>query len=158
MFLRENIENVNAHYNFTASEIIKDLPNIDGFFSTYGTSGTLIGAAKKIKEYNKNIQVISVIPNRQNHNIPGIYSNAKLKYFDKSLIDKTIKIEEVEAYKILDYLAKTEGITVGISSALAISDALPSPTIPATFSLPLRNPFSWKPPSKRGLTLTDGAR
>lgn len=120
----DNIENINAHYKYTANEIINDLPLIDGYFSTYGTSGTLLGTAKRLKEYNQKIQIISVIPNDKSHHIPGIYSNAKLKYYDKKLIDKTIKIDEVEAFNMIDYLAKNEGITVGISSALAIKGAI----------------------------------
>ena len=120
----DNIENINAHYIYTANEIIKDLPTIDGFFATYGTAGTLIGTARRLKEYNKNINIISVIPNTKSHYIPGIYSNAKLYNYDTKLVDKTMKIDEVEAFNMIDYLAKNEGITVGISSALAIKGAI----------------------------------
>ena len=48
---------INEFELIKANEIINDLPLIDGYFSTYGTSGTLIGTAKRLKEYNQNIQI-----------------------------------------------------------------------------------------------------
>lgn len=120
----ENIENINSHYLFTAKEIIKDLPLIDGYFSSFGTAGSLIGVAKRLKEFNKNIKIISVKPKSKKHHIDGVYSNLKLKNYDKSLIDDQMIVDDIDSFNMINYIAKNEGISIGISSALAISGAI----------------------------------
>ena len=117
-----NKNNVLAHYNGTANEIIQQIPNITHFISSLGTSGTLIGTSKRLKEFNKNIKIIAVEPNK-NHKIqglknmnesiiPGIYNE---KYFDKKIL-----VEDNEAFKTTRLIAKKEGLLVGMSSGAAM--------------------------------------
>ncbi len=118
--------NLEAHYFGTAQEIIKQLPLIDTFVSGIGTGGTLIGAAKRLKEYNKNIKIVALEPDKMpllsnkkivgNHKIEGIGDDFVPDLVDKSLIDEIILINDDDAINMSRLLAKKLGLGVGISS------------------------------------------
>ncbi|MFP4402893.1 MAG: cysteine--tRNA ligase [Candidatus Woesearchaeota archaeon] len=121
-----NKNNYLAHYKTTANEIIKDLPNIDMFICALGTSGTIIGCSKKLKEYNKKIKTIAVEPtighkiqglkNMNEAIVPGIY--------DENLYDEKITVIDEDAYNYARQIMKIEGIFVGMSSGAALFGAL----------------------------------
>jgi len=130
----DNISNVNAHYFGTSLEILNDLDNkLDVFIAGFGTSGTLIGCAKRFKEVNKDIKVIGVEPfssplvNKNEagpHKIQGIGANFIPSLYQKELVDEVIDITNEDAYKNVMLLAKKEGILAGISSGACLEGAL----------------------------------
>ena len=123
-----NSMNIDAHYNTTGLEIINSLPNIkiNKFVSGIGTGGTLMGIAKRLKEYDSNIKVIALEPkqlpimtkgiNNGSHKIEGIGDDFIPKIVDKNLIDKIVIIDDMDAINMSRILAKNFGLGVGISS------------------------------------------
>ena len=130
----ENESNVKAHYETTSWEILKDLNGkIDVFIAGVGTSGTLIGNAKRFKEFNENVEIIGVEPYSSPllnkgisgaHLIQGLGPNFLPKIYDKSLVTRVIDIKNEEAYEGTRLLAKKEGLLCGISSGAALKAAL----------------------------------
>lgn len=128
-----NPNNLQAHYETTANEIINDLRSVDIFIAGIGTAGTICGVAKKLKEYNANIKIIGVEPKSSPlitqgktgiHKIQGIGANFIPKLFNKNLVDEVIAISDEDAIKTAQDLAKKEGLFVGISSGAAMKCAL----------------------------------
>ena len=91
-----------------------------------GTTGTVMGVSKKLKQYNKNIKIVGVEP-FINHKIQGL-KNLKEAYkpriYDKTLLDEKINIKDEDAYETARLLAKKEGLFVGMSSGAAMFVAL----------------------------------
>lgn len=122
----ENMDNVRAHYETTGEEIIKQLPTVKGFVSGIGTGGTLIGVGKRLKEYNENIKVVALEPDKmpllsqnkiiKHHKIEGIGDDFVPKIVDKSIIDDIYLINDDDAINMSRKLSKELGIAVGISS------------------------------------------
>lgn len=119
-----NINNEKAHYENTAKEIIKDLPELDAFFVSYGSYGTINGCAKALKEHNSNIKVHKVILSNKNHSIPGIYSNSNINHKCDKFIDKIDKVVEEKAYNIVKEIAFNDGVFIGLSSGVNIAACL----------------------------------
>ncbi|MBU0636825.1 MAG: cysteine synthase family protein [Patescibacteria group bacterium] len=122
-----NPENWKAHYYGTAEEIWKQTNGkITHFVAGIGTSGTLMGISKRLKEYNSKIKIIGVEPNL-NHKIQGL-KNMKEAYkpgiYDKTLLDEKINIKDEDAFEMSRCLTKEEGIFVGMSSGAAMFVAL----------------------------------
>jgi len=124
-FSSEN--NVLAHYETTSKEIILKLgKNIGGFVSGVGTGGTLIGTAKGLKEYDKEIKIYAMEPDKMpmlsqnkiisNHKIEGIGDDFIPEIVDKSLIDEVITVDDDDSINMSRKLASKLGIGVGISS------------------------------------------
>lgn len=122
----DNIKNIEAHYNTTGKEIIESLNNINGFVSGIGTGGTLMGVSKRLKEYDKNIKIIAIEPdklpilskgiNEGSHKIEGIGDDFIPSLVDKDLIDKVIDICDDDAINMSKLLSRKFGLGVGISS------------------------------------------
>jgi len=122
-----NKNNPLAHYFSTAEEIISQTNgNIDFFLAAKGTTGTLMGIGLKLKEYNKNIKVIGVEPN-MNHKIQGLKNMNEAvipEIYDSSLLNKTIFVEDENAFQTTRNLARYEGIFAGMSSGAVMYAAL----------------------------------
>ncbi len=118
-----NQDNYLAHYHSTAPEIWKDTnEKITHFISSMGTTGTIMGVSKFLKEKNQKIQIIGAQPT-DGSNIPGIrrWSKEYLpKIYDGSRVDKIIDVSQEEATEMTRRLAKEEGIFVGMSSGGAL--------------------------------------
>ena len=122
----ENTLNVEAHYNGTGKEILRDLPEVDTFVSGIGTGGTLMGVAKCLKEHNDSIRIVALEPSKMpmlsgekiigNHKIEGIGDDFIPKIVDENLIDKVILIDDEDAINMSRMLAQKLGLGVGISS------------------------------------------
>jgi len=116
-----------THYKTTAEEIWKQTNgNIDYFVSALGTSGTIMGVGKGLKENNPNIKIVEAHPVK-GHYIQGLKNMDEAivpAIYDKSKIDESIKVESEDAYKITRELVKKEGIFVGSSSGAAMYAAL----------------------------------
>lgn len=123
----ENKNNVLAHYETTGKEIIEKLDgNVKGFVSGIGTGGTLMGVAKRLKEYNKDIMIYALEPDKmpllsqnkifKNHKIEGIGDDFIPKIVEKDKIDKIIIVNDDDAINMSRKIALNLGIGVGISS------------------------------------------
>jgi len=120
-----NPENPLAHTK-TADEIIYQLPNITHLVAGIGTSGTLMGLSKRLKDYNSKIKIIATEP-QEKHKIQGLKNLTESiipNIYNKEKIDKTILVYNNEAYSITKELALKEGLLVGISSGANMFSAL----------------------------------
>ncbi len=122
-----NEDNWKAHYNTTGPEIWRDTDKkITHFVSSMGTTGTIMGTSTFLKEKNRDIQIIGVQPTDDSR-IPGIrkWPEAYLpKIFNPKKVDRIMEVSEAEAKKMTQYLAKQEGIFVGMSSGGAATAAV----------------------------------
>jgi len=122
-----NPYNVLAHYETTGEEIIKSIgENIGGFVSGVGTGGTLIGVGKRLKEFDKEIKLYAMEPDKMpllsqnkimsNHKIEGIGDDFIPDIIDKTLIDEVITVDDEDSVNMARIIALKLGIGVGISS------------------------------------------
>jgi len=122
-----NEDNPMMHYRTTGPEIWRDTNGtVTHFVSSMGTTGTIMGTSKFLKEKNPDIQIVGCQPTEGSH-IPGIrkWPEEYLpKIFDRSRIDKVISVDEQDARRITKRLAKEEGIFAGMSSGGAVYASL----------------------------------
>ena len=122
-----NPDNYNAHYKTTGPEVWKDTNGlITHFVSAMGTTGTIMGVSRYLKEQNKNIQIVGTQPT-DGSSIPGIrrWSPEFLpKIFERERVDRIIDVSETEAKEMTRRMAKEEGILAGMSSGGALTAAL----------------------------------
>jgi len=122
-----NENNPKMHYQSTGPEIYRDTNGeITHFVSAMGTTGTIMGVSKYLKEQNPAIQIVGVQPG-DGAKIPGIrkWPEEYLpKIFDRSRINSVIEVTEEEARKMAQRLAKEEGVFGGMSSGGAVAAAL----------------------------------
>lgn len=123
----DNEYNVLAHYETTGPEIWNQTNgNIDIFITGIGTTGTLMGVGKFLKEKKPEIKIIAIEPTK-NHKIQGLKNLEESiipKIYNPDLIDNKIVIDDEEAFKFTRLLATKEGIFVGMSSGAAVAGAL----------------------------------
>jgi len=112
-----------AHYRTTGEEIWKQTDGrINYFVSSLGTSGTIMGVGRALKEYNPQIKVVSAHPVK-GHYIQGLKNMEEAivpTIYDPSQIDITIMVETETAYEMARQIVKKEGIFVGMSSGAAM--------------------------------------
>jgi S-sulfo-L-cysteine synthase (O-acetyl-L-serine-dependent) len=122
-----NPDNPLAHYETTGPEIWNDTAGrITHFVSSMGTTGTIMGAGKYLKERNPKIEIIGAQPD-EGSNIPGIrkWPEAYLpKIYEKSRVDRLEYVSQAEAEEMARRLAREEGIFCGISAGGAVHVAL----------------------------------
>jgi len=116
-----------AHYRTTGEEIWKQTGGkIDYFVSSLGTSGTIMGVSKVLKEHNPNIKIVCAHPVK-GHYIQGLKNMEEAivpSIYDPSQIDITIMVETEAAYEMTRQIVSQEGIFVGMSSGAAMYAAL----------------------------------
>lgn len=125
----DNPANPDAHYSSTGPEIWNDLDGkIDIFVACVGTGGTLTGVGKYLKSKNPDIKIIAVEPSASPllskgtagaHKIQGIGANFVPENLDTDIYDEIITVSDDDAFSCARYLAKNEGLLVGISSGAA---------------------------------------
>ncbi|MEC9313425.1 MAG: cysteine synthase CysM [Pseudomonadota bacterium] len=122
-----NIDNPLAHYKGTGPEIWRDTQGkVTHFVSSMGTTGTIMGVSRYLKEQNPAIQIIGVQPS-EGASIPGIrrWPQAYLPdIFEPERIDQTLDVSQEEAESTMRELASQEGIFAGVSSGGALAVAL----------------------------------
>ncbi|MES9964476.1 MAG: cysteine synthase CysM [Candidatus Sedimenticola sp. 20ELBAFRAG] len=122
-----NMDNPQAHYESTGPEIWRDSHGeITHFVSAMGTTGTIMGTSRYLKEQNPDIQIIGVQP-AEGASIPGIrrWPEEYLpKIFERSQIDREMDVTQSDAEETTRRLAGEEGIFCGISSGGAVAAAL----------------------------------
>jgi len=123
-----NPANWRAHYDTTGPEIIQQTQGrVTHFIAGVGTSGTLMGTGRRLREHNPNIQIVAVQPFEELHGIEG------LKHMDTAIVpsiwderfpDVKIPVATEDAYAMARSLAREEGIFVGQSAGAAVWAAL----------------------------------
>ena len=122
-----NMDNPLAHYESTGPEIWRDTHGeVSHFVSAMGTTGTIMGNSRYLKEQNPDIQIVGVQP-EEGASIPGIRRWPKEylpSIFDAARVDQTIDIGQQLAEDTTRALAEKEGIFCGVSSGGAVAAAL----------------------------------
>lgn len=120
-------DNPLAHYEGTGPEIWRDTQGkLSHFVSSMGTTGTIMGTSRYLKERNDAIQIVGVHPD-DDASIPGIRRWPKEyepKIYDASAVDSIIRVSQQQAEDTTRALASKEGIFAGISSGGAVAAAL----------------------------------
>ena len=128
-----NQSNVKAHYNYTAPEIFKDIPDIDYIVAGIGTGGTATGIGKYILDNNKQTKVVGVEPESSPlltkgkaspHKIQGIGANFIPEILDQKVISEIIDVSDDNAINTAREICLTEGLLVGISSGASVYGAI----------------------------------
>ncbi|MFQ6609371.1 MAG: cystathionine beta-synthase [Fidelibacterota bacterium] len=129
-----NPNNPDAHYQFTAQEIIDDFgTDLDMIVMSVGTGGTITGVAKRLKEENPNIIVVGVDPfgsilgggdDVYPYLVEGIGYDFFPDVLDNALVDEYVKINDKDSFLMARRLIKEEGLLVGGSSGSAVWAAL----------------------------------
>jgi len=118
-----NHYNKMAHYETTACEILDQTSGkIDYFVSAIGTSGTIMGVGKYLKEYNPNVKIVCAHPVK-GHYIQGLKNMEEAivpAIYDPSMIDVEVMVESQDAFEMTRQLARKEGIFAGMSSGAAM--------------------------------------
>lgn len=122
-----NPDNYEAHYKTTGPEIWRDTDGgITHFVSSMGTTGTIMGCSRFLKEQNQNIQIVGCQPS-EDSSIPGIRRwpvEYLPKIFEPKRVDRIMDVTQEEATDMTRKLAKEEGIFAGMSSGGAASAAI----------------------------------
>jgi cysteine synthase B len=116
-----------AHYRTTGDEIWRQTGGtVTHFVSALGTSGTMMGVGRALKEHDPGIKVVSAHPVK-GHYIQGLKNMEEAivpSIYDPSMIDTTIMVETEDAYEMAREIVKKEGIFVGMSSGAAMYAAV----------------------------------
>ena len=119
----ENEDNIRAHYETTGPEIWRQTEGRVGWFvAGYGTTGTLTGVARYLKDQSPAVQIVGVEP-EPGHRLPGLksFNEAKVpSLLDKSLIDHTVVVSDEDAYAITKRLWREEALMVGPSTGAVV--------------------------------------
>ncbi len=122
-----NGDNPNAHYTSTGPEIWQQTQGrVTHFISSMGTTGTIMGCSKYLKEQNPAVQIIGLQP-MEGAAIPGIrrWPQEYLpKIFDAARVDRIVDLSQDEAEQTMRRLAREEGIFCGVSSGGAVAAML----------------------------------
>ena len=122
-----NADNPAAHYGGTGPELWAQTEGqITHFVSSMGTTGTIVGVSRFLKERNSNIQIVGLQP-AEGASIPGIRRWPKAympSIFSDENVDQIVSMSQVRAEKTMRELAKKEGIFCGISSGGAVAAAI----------------------------------
>ena len=123
-----NDANWRAHYETTGPEIIEQTDGrITHFVAGLGTSGTFMGVGRRLREFNPDVQLISVQPDSPMHGVEGLkHMETAIRpgIYDDTLADENVRIATERAYAFTRRLASEEGMLVGVSSGAALAAAL----------------------------------
>ena len=124
----DNPANWQAHYQTTGPEILEETGGrVTHFVAGLGTTGTLTGVGRFLREVKPDTQVVGVQPDGPLHGLEGLKhlpSSHLPGIFDPALVDRMEAVATEQAYGMLHELARAEGLLVGVSSAAALVAAL----------------------------------
>ena len=126
MYQYGNAGNPGAHYETTGPEIIEAVPDVDMFVGGLGTGGTLMGVARRLKEYNSSVKIVAVAPEPEDF-ISGLRSLEDgfiPPILDISLLDSRMLVGSLEAFQTTKRLLAEEGIFAGVSSGSVVYGAI----------------------------------
>jgi cysteine synthase B len=123
-----NPSNPQAHYDTTGPEIIEQTEGrVTHFVASIGTGGTVMGAGRRLKEFNKDIRVIAVEPSSPLHGLEGLKHMASSivpGIYHEEDLDEKVPAPTEESYDMAKRLAREEGLLVGQSSGAALWGAI----------------------------------
>lgn len=124
-----NPENPRAHYETTAVEIIEQTQGeVTHFIAGLGTSGTLIGTGRRLREFNPNIKIIAMQPSGPFHGLEGMKHMESASHvpeiYDPKFADDVLGVDTEEAQQMAKRLTREEGLYVGVSAGAAVCAAL----------------------------------
>lgn len=128
-----NPSNPEAHFKFTAQEILDDMKQVDMLVAGVGTGGTITGLAKRLKQAMPQIKIVGADPygsilgggtEVKSYLVEGIGYDFFPDVLDNSLIDEYIKVDDKDSFLTARRLIKEEGLLVGGSSGTAVFAAL----------------------------------
>lgn len=123
----DNPSNIKAHYETTGKEIIEQTKGLlDCFVAGMGTTGTIMGAGKRLKEFNPKIRVIGIEP-LLGHKVQGLKNMSESivpKIYRPEALDEKVNVQDDDAFDMTRTLALKEGLFVGMSSGAAMAGAL----------------------------------
>lgn len=124
----DNPANWQAHYQTTGPEIAAQSQGaVTHFVAGLGTSGTLTGVSRYLREFNPDVQIIATQPDGPFHGLEGLKhmeTSIMPEIFDPSMPDRTVDVPTEDAHEMVRRLAREEGYFVGISSGAAAVAAL----------------------------------
>jgi cysteine synthase A len=130
-FLNES--NPAKHYETTADEILKEIPEFQAFVAGVGTGGTITGVGRKLKEKLNSVEIVAVEPESSPvlsggqpgpHKIQGIGAGFVPDIYDAKVVDSILTISNEEAYHYARLVGKEQGILIGVSSGANIAAAV----------------------------------
>ncbi len=125
----ENKANPQKHYETTAEEILRDVPDIDVFVAGVGSGGTIVGVGRKLKELKPDVKIVAVEPEKSPvlaggtpgaHKIQGIGAGFIPGVYLKDVVDEIFQVSDEDSYRVAKEFATKEGILIGISSGAAL--------------------------------------
>lgn len=123
----ENANNALAHYETTGPEMLSQTDgDIDMFIAGMGTSGTLMGVGKYLKEKKPDVKIVGIEP-AKGHSIQGLKNMREAivpKIYTPAKLDDKINVDDGEAFETTRLLITREGLFVGMSSGAAVAGAL----------------------------------
>lgn len=122
----ENRNNPLAHYETTAVEILNDVPSVDVFLAGLGTSGTLMGVGRKLKEVNPAVEIVAVQPYPKSglQGLRALADGYVPPILDINMIDRSEFSHDKDAFKAVKDLALVEGLFAGISCGAVTEQAI----------------------------------
>ena len=129
----DNHANPKSHYETTACEILREIPDIDAFVAGVGTGGTISGVGRRLKELNPSIIINAVEPlsspllkggAHAAHKIQGIGAGFVPENYNPKVVDIITDVSDEEALTTTRRLAREEGLFLGISSGAAVYAAV----------------------------------
>jgi cysteine synthase B len=124
-----NPENPRAHYETTAVEIFEQTNGeITHFIAGLGTSGTMMGTGKRLREFNPDIRIIAMQPSGPFHGLEGMKHMQTASHvpeiYDPKFVDEVIGVDTEDAQEMAKRLTREEGLYVGVSAGAAVCAAL----------------------------------
>jgi cysteine synthase B len=120
-----NEANPRAHYETTAVEILRDLPQVDAFVAGLGTGGTLTGVGRRLKEHNPEVKIVAAVPHPGDlvQGLRSLDEGFIPPILDESLLDGRIVVDSRSSFAAAKELMEKEGIFAGISSGAVMRTA-----------------------------------
>jgi [CysO sulfur-carrier protein]-thiocarboxylate-dependent cysteine synthase len=120
-----NPANPLAHYETTAPEIIRDLPDVAAVVAGLGTGGTLTGVGRRLKEHNPDVKVFAAEPEYGDlvYGLRNLDEGFVPPVLDQSVLDGRIKVDSLGALSTTREIVSAEGLFVGLSTGAAVSVA-----------------------------------
>jgi cysteine synthase len=119
----ESEDNVTAHYATTGPEVWRQTGGqIDWFVAAYGTTGTVVGAGRYLKEQDPSVRVVGVEP-EPGHRLPGMKSFAEAsvpEIYDSEVVDHQTLVADEDAYRVTKELWRREALMVGPSTGAVV--------------------------------------
>jgi cysteine synthase B len=121
-----NAANPRAHYETTAPEILRDVPEIDAFVAGLGTGGTLTGVGRRLKEVRPGVRIIAAepLPGDLVQGLRSLEEGFVPPIFDPRILDAKYLISSEDAITMMRRLASEEGIFAGVSSGAILHAAI----------------------------------